>query len=57
MFETIKHLRHTQAGHITTDWVVLAVSAILLTFTVTTTASSGDLFSAIFPPASIAATN
>jgi len=57
MFATIKHIRHTQAGHITTDWFVLAVSAILLTFTVTTTASSSDLFSAIGPAASIAASN
>jgi len=57
MFAKIKHLRNTQAGNITTDWVVLAASAILLTFTVTTTASSSDLFATIFPPASIAATN
>ncbi len=57
MFAKIKHLRNTQAGNITTDWVVLAASAILLAFTVTTTASSSDLFATIFPPASIAATN
>ncbi|MGR3342742.1 MAG: hypothetical protein ACU0DI_05895 [Paracoccaceae bacterium] len=57
MFATIKHIWHTQAGHFTTDWIVLAVSVILLTFTVTTTASGGALFSAIFPTASIAATN
>ena len=44
MLAMIKHIRCSDAGSITSDWVVLAASAILLTFTVTSTASDKFLF-------------
>ena len=44
MLAMIIHIRGTDAGSITTDWVVLAASAILLAFTVTGTASDNKQF-------------
>ena len=46
MLAAIKKIRRTDASSVTTDWVVLAASVLLLTFTVTTNASLGSLFAA-----------